>query len=161
VAKGLPKNKDLIRPWHDVDVKDEMFDEIVGRMANGESLARICRDTEKAYPSPAAFLKWVSDNPFYQKRYARAMEIRSDVNVEVMLDIAENETNAVKARNMIDVRKYHNEKLSPKKYGAKVLQESNVNIRQKIDFSVMPAHVRQQLREALMRQIQPTLIEAD
>ena len=159
MPKGYPKDRP--KPWHNIDVKEEMFDEIVERIVNGESLVRVCGDVNKQYPSPARFLYWVDNNPMYAKRYARAAQIRADVNAEIILETPEREVNQHKARNMMDARRWHNEKMYPKKYGARVLQESyqNINIKQKIDFSALSQHVRQQLREALLKQMNPLTIE--
>lgn len=145
-------------PWADPNVREEMLLEIIGRIAEGESLTRICLEKEKGYCSPATFLFWIGKNPILAKHYARAIEIRSDINVEMIVDIADTEANVAKARNMMDARKYHNEKLAPKKYGAKVFAESNTNIdiKQKIDLTMIPAQVREQLRSALMKQIELT-----
>lgn len=155
---GRPKQKHLQKPWHDVEVQDAMFDEMVGKLANGDNLVNLCR-SNKDFPSPASFLRWVDDNPEYAKRYARAAQIRADVHAEKIVDVAETENNPAKARNIIDAIKWHNEKSSPKKYGAKILQESNVNVTNRIDLRAMSYGVRQELRNALMAQLNPPTIE--
>jgi len=83
--------------------------------------------------------------------------------VETMMDIADDDANPARARNRIDTRRWHNEKLAPKKYGAKFLAEStlDVNIKQKVDLTLMPTQVRDQLRHALLKQIELTAVEAD
>ena len=165
VRQNNLQTRDLI--WPMPDNSDEIFSDIIRRISEGETLVRICKekydDGSAKYPSPATFLRWVGKSHQLAKQYARAIEIRSDVNVEMIIDIADNDSNVAWARNKIDARKYHNEKLAPKKYGAKFLSESvmDVNIKQKVDLTLIPAQVRQQLRNALLRQIELTAIEAE
>lgn len=153
--------------WHDENVRREDLNEIIRRIAEGESLTKVCQslnpDGSKKYPTPATFLAHIKEDPLLGKQYARAIELRSDIMVEKMMDIADDDTNVAMARNRIDVRKYHNEKLAPKKYGAKYLAENtlDVNIKQKIDLTMMSAQVRDQLRSAMLKQIELKANEID
>ena len=153
--------------WPMPDNSGELFRDIIRRISEGEALVRICADKNEdgsaKYPSPATFLRWVGKDPFYAKQYARAIEIRSDLNVEMIVDIADTDPNVAWARNKIDARKYHNEKLAPKKYGAKFLSEStlDVNLKQKVDLTVISSQVRNQLRQALLMQIEHNSKEFD
>ena len=160
---ALSKHKGPSKPWHEIEVQEQMFDEIVGRITNGESLAAVCRDQSKQYPSPASFLHWVQNNPAFAKRYARAMQIRADVNAELVLDTAREEPNPMRARNVIDALRWHAAKLAPKKYGDRVFSENEttVNVQQKVDFTAIPQEVRQKLREALMLQLNPPTIDGE
>lgn len=143
-------------PWQTDEIKKEVALEIIAQISEGESLIKICANNKDIYPSPATFLFWIGKDPLLAKHYARAIEIRSDLNVEKILDIADDDPNPARARNRIEARRYHNEKLAPKKYGAKVFAENNTNIdiKQKIDFTMIPAQVRDQLRQAIMKQIE-------
>lgn len=143
-------------PWKTDDMKRELAMEIIAKISEGNSLIKICEMHKDIYPSPATFLFWVGKDPVLAKYYARAIEIRSDVNVEMIMDIADDDPNPARARNRIEARRYHNEKLAPKKYGAKVFAENNssIDIKQKIDFTMIPAQVRDQLRQAIMKQIE-------
>jgi hypothetical protein len=158
---ALKKPLGVYKPWYQIEVKDKIFNEIVDRLANGESLVSICRTD--GYPSGASFLYWVENNPLYAKQYARAMKVRADMNAEHILDTARTEPNVAKARNIMDALKWHNEKMAPKKYGARVFSENetNLNMKQKIDFRFMPQEVRTKLREALMLQLNPPTIDAE
>jgi len=159
-----PKRKGF---WLNDEVKQEDLAEIIRRIAEGESLTKVCqslnKDGSKRFPTPATFLAHIKDEPFLAKQYARAIEMRADIMVETMMDIADDDSNPARARNRIDTRRWHNEKLAPKKYGAKFLAEStlDVNIKQKVDLTLMPAQVRDQLRHALLKQIELTAVEAE
>ena len=173
MAKAAKAAKDVVRTthhssfWSNEDIKHEDLQEIIRRIAEGESLTKVCKtlneDGSNRFPTPACFLANIKNDPILQKQYARAIELRSDIMVEKMIDIADDDTNVAMARNRIDVRKYHNEKLAPKKYGAKYLAENvvDVNIKQKVDLTLIPAQVRQQLRNALLKQIELKAIESD
>jgi hypothetical protein len=153
--------------WESEDVKQDDLAEIIRRIAEGESLIKVCQslntDGSKRFPSPATFLAHIKNDPYLSKQYARAIEMRSDIFVESMMDISDDDPNPARARNRIETRKYHNEKLAPKKYGAKFLAENtvDVNIKQKVDLTLIPSQVRNQLREALLRQIELKTIEND
>ena len=76
MPKGLSTTKP--KPWYSVDVKEDIFNEIIGRLANGESLRQVCADRSKVYPTPAGFLYWVSENPAFTKHYARDADPRGN-----------------------------------------------------------------------------------
>lgn len=149
------RQSDKFRSWNESEeIKAETFSAILKRIANGETLTKVCNSSED-FPNAATFLGYVAKDPILAKQYARAMEIRADIIAETIVDIADDENNVAKARNRIEARRWHNEKLAPKKYGAKVLSEnySNINIRQKLDFTLLPADVREKLKFALMKQV--------
>ncbi len=52
--------------------------------------------------------------------YARAEKYNADMLADELIGIADTEENAVKARNMIDVRKWLASKRQPKKYGDRI-----------------------------------------
>jgi hypothetical protein len=162
-AKGQRGPK---RPWYDPDIKEEMFENILERMVNGESLVHICETRaeywpNETYPSIAAFYSWIYANPKYKARYDEAMKMRSDSMLESIIHISDTEPNPAIARNKIDARKWHNEKMSPKRYGVKVLAESNVNMNHKVDLALVPAHVREELRAALLKQLGAPTIDGE
>jgi hypothetical protein len=116
-----------------------IFDAICDRIADGESLRSVCRD--KAMPSKANFFRWVAANKEAADQYARAMEVRSDVLFDELLDIADDGTNdwmdranadgqtgdkvlnaehVQRSRLRIDARKWALAKMQPKKYGDKL-----------------------------------------
>lgn len=156
------RKSDKFRSWNETEeIKDETFATILQRIANGETLTKICNSSDE-FPNAATFLGYVGKDPILAKQYARAMEIRADIIAETIVDIADDENNVAKARNRIEARRWHNEKLAPKKYGAKVLSEnySNINIRSKLDFTLLPSDVREKLKFALMKQIEASKVDS-
>jgi hypothetical protein len=116
---------------------DEMADLICERIANGESLRAICEDEDM--PSKATVFKWLSQQPTFLDRYARAREAQADALFDDILSIADdgrndwmerrgeedagwvaNGENIRRAQLRIDARKWMAGKLRPKKYGEKL-----------------------------------------
>lgn len=111
----------------------ETFDLICIRIAEGESLRKICLDDDM--PSKTSVMRWLVDNEGIRDQYARAREQQADTLFEECLDIAdetgrdivvvdgvERPNNEVinRSRLRIDTRKWMAGKLRPKKYGDKL-----------------------------------------
>lgn len=73
--------------------------------------------------------------------YARAVEIRADVLADEALHIADNEDDAAKARNQIQVRQWLASKLYAKRYGDRI----DLNVTQTLDVSSTLAEARARL----------------
>lgn len=97
-------------------------DEICVRIACGESLAQICRDSHM--PRYSAIFEWLKQEPGFAENYARAREASADADADAISDIAartlsgEFDPNA--ARVAIDALKWTAGRRQPKKYGAKL-----------------------------------------
>jgi len=118
--------------------KPEIIEEILGRLASGESLRAICSEDGK--PSASVFRGWVVDDlDGLAERYARARDIGVDAMADDMLEIADDGTNDWMERNdpdnpgyiinwehvqrsrlRVESRKWYLAKLAPKKYGDKL-----------------------------------------
>jgi hypothetical protein len=97
----------------------ELFDTICERIAQGESLRRICED--KDMPSVTAVNKWLAkDEGELVAQYARARESQADHFVDEIVGIADTAEDAQVARLQIDARKWVAGKMRPKKYGDKL-----------------------------------------
>ncbi len=112
---------------------DEIADRICERLADGESLRRICRDD--GYPDKATVFRWLGVNPTFRDQYARSREAQADALFDEILDIADDGTNdtyiddngkprvdqdvIARSRLRVDVRKWMAGKLRPKVYGEK------------------------------------------
>ena len=93
-------------------------DAICMRLASGESLRAICRET--GTPSIAAIYRWMDKNPEFAEQYARAREWQADTHVDEIVDIADTEEDPAKARVRIDARKWSAGKMKSKAYGEKL-----------------------------------------
>lgn len=112
----------------------ELIDAICERVADGESMRKICRDEHM--PAMTTIFRWLRENPEFREQYEAATDMRADSFAEDMLDIADippqiNEKGGVDSgdvahmRLRIDTRKWIASKLKPKKYGDKIEQEIN------------------------------------
>lgn len=117
---------------------DEIAAEILGRIANGEPLSKICKD--EGMPNASTVYLWMIKDEEFSKRYARAREDQAETLADELLAIADEtpdlepvydkDGNLVEMRlhaayvtwqkNRVDARKWVASKLKPKKYGDKV-----------------------------------------
>jgi hypothetical protein len=113
---------------------EELAEEILDRLAAGESLAAICSDP--ALPSEKTVRYWAIDEngpPGFATRYARARSVGYERLADEVIAIGDTEcigpdgfvdNGAVqRARLMSDNRKWLLSKLLPKQFGDKVTQE--------------------------------------
>lgn len=117
----------------------EIADEVCNRIAEGESLSAICRNTPHM-PAEATIRLWVvDDREGFAARYARARDVALDKMADELIEIAD-ESNAdvivdadgherlngeavQRARLRVDTRKWYMSKLAPKRYGDKLHHE--------------------------------------
>lgn len=129
---------------------EELADEICRRMADGESLRRICKDTH--IPDERAVRIWaIDDINGFAKRYARARELQvfrwAEDIVEIADDVSQdwidtdkgpqaNNERITRSKLRIDVRKWLLAKILPKQFGERststVDQEPSVSVTRKI-----------------------------
>lgn len=106
---------------------------ICARLANGESLRRICCDDKM--PTQSMVYRWLGhkEREDFRERYARAREAQAEAIFDEMLDIADDGSNdwmegqeggvdyngdaVQRSKLRIDTRKWMAAKLAPKKYG--------------------------------------------
>ena len=117
--------------------KKKAFKEIIQRISEGKSLRSVIRDAKKgSLPAISTFLGWVGEDENMQKQYARAMEIRSEILFDEILDISDeanadvsiapdgkikvNGESVQRSKLRVDARKWALAKMNPKKYGDKV-----------------------------------------
>jgi len=124
----METNRPVGRPS---DYSDEIAEIICNRIAEGESLVKICKD--ESMPGRSTALRWLSIHPKFRDRYALAREAQADYLLEQLLDIADdteddtyedkdgrvrtNHEVVNRSRLRIDTRKWIIAKLAPKKYG--------------------------------------------
>jgi hypothetical protein len=119
----------------------ELADEICRRLAEGESLFRICKDEHM--PAKSTVLQWaLNDTQGFYARYAHAREIQLGVREDEIIDISDDGTNDFMEREQkngekkiifsrdqversklrVETRKWLLTKLRPDKYGEKIEQ---------------------------------------
>lgn len=110
-----------------------LVEEILKRVAEGESLREICAADDK--PDHSTFLEWVRNDEALANQYARAMDCRADAVFDEMFDIADNAANdwmertdptnpgwelngdhIQRSKLRIDTRKWALARMNPKKY---------------------------------------------
>lgn len=107
-------------------------DEICERLADGESLRRICMDEHM--PSKATVFRWLVTFPAFQDLYTRAREEQAETHADDITDISDEpppldqfgkvDAGAVAAARLrIETRKWVAAKLKPRKYGERIQQE--------------------------------------
>jgi hypothetical protein len=118
---------------------NELEDDILSRIACGESLRGIC--AEDGMPNISTVIRWLAADEDFARRYTRAREMQAEILADEMLDIADNDksdridikdkdgniirteqNNVAVARSKLKLeqRRWWAEKLRPKVYGNKV-----------------------------------------
>ena len=104
--------------------RDEIADEIIARIANGESLRAVCRDSH--LPAAPTVCLWVDTRPAFAERYARARAACVERWADEIIELADEPVPAgdnaavQRARLRVDTRKLLMSKLAPRKYGDRV-----------------------------------------
>jgi hypothetical protein len=114
----------------------ELADQILDRMACGETLTQICAD--QGMPHRATVRRWVARNEFFSQAYTRARELLADVYAEQAITIADDSSddiatvngksqsnweNVQRSRLRCDMRRWFAAKLAPRRYSDKLVQE--------------------------------------
>jgi len=118
---------------------NELEDDILSRIACGESLRGIC--AENGMPNITTVIRWLAADEDFARKYTRAREMQAEILADEMLDIADNDksdridikdkdgniirteqNNVAVARSKLKLeqRRWWAEKLRPKVYGNKV-----------------------------------------
>jgi hypothetical protein len=99
----------------------EILQEIFDRIASGESMISICRDSH--LPNRITVLEWISADPELATRCARARELQAEALEEGMADVERDVlagTVDAKAANVVlSSRRWRAEKLGPRKFGVR------------------------------------------
>jgi hypothetical protein len=98
---------------------DELADTICQRIAEGETLVKICKDA--TMPSYRTVLNWRSHIPAFKVKYDAAREDAADTLADelkqIALDVREGRIDPQAGRVAIDAFKWMASKLKPKSYG--------------------------------------------
>lgn len=104
-----------------VKFSQALFDDICRLIASGgdeSSLRKIC--AMPGMPDRANFNDWRKRTPELSAQYDRACEDRKDTFFEEMIEIADTETDAAKARNRIEARKWAWARMDRGRFGDKL-----------------------------------------
>lgn len=93
----------------------KLADEICELIVEGRSLRSICKQGDM--PALSTVFKWLAEKPEFSDQYARAKDEQAEILADEIIQIADTEDDAQKARVKIDARKWVASKLKPKKYG--------------------------------------------
>lgn len=99
---------------------DKIRDEICTRLASGESLRSICKDSH--IPAVSTVLLWVVTNrDGFSEHYARAREAQGHYHVDEMLDmrfgVLDGSIDAQSAKVVADMIKWSAERMARKSFG--------------------------------------------
>lgn len=94
---------------------------ICQRIAEGESLRKICEPEEM--PAPSTVCRWVVVDRVFAEQYARARDAQAEHYADEIVRIADEAEDPAKGRLQVDARKWVASKLLPKKYGDKLTNE--------------------------------------
>lgn len=119
---------------------DEMAQKICEHLIQGKPLTPD-RTRKSGLPNPSTIFRWIEEREDFRERYVRAREFQAYVYADETIDIADTEEDAAKARNRIEIRKWHAAKMAPKVYGD--LQRVEVTA----DIGATAASVLMQLTE--------------
>jgi hypothetical protein len=99
----------------------EIADEVLARMAEGESVRAICRSP--GMPSEGTIRGWArEDRDGFAARYRLARELQLDYWADEIIDLADHGELDPRDRQIrIDTRKWLMSKLGPRRYGERLL----------------------------------------
>lgn len=128
--------------------KQATIEHICARLAEGNSLRKICRELELAESTVRYWLRAEGDN-FPQ--YVRARELQADSYFDAVVEIADDTTmNADDRRIAIDARKWAAGKLHGK-YNDKIKVEQETTVRHEYDLDKLGSAELEQLEATLAR----------
>lgn len=85
---------------------------------------------ERCGISPSVFYAYLDQSPDSQDRYARALKARTELFVDEIIDISDNDSDPHRARNRIQARQWYASKMNAKTYGDKL----DLNVNQTVDI---------------------------
>jgi hypothetical protein len=127
---SVAERRNMARPS---SFTQKIADLICERIADGESLRKICMDEN--LPDKATVFRWLAKHDAFCDQYARAREAQADTLADEILDISDDGRNdtyesdsgtltnhdvIARSRLRVDARKWLASKMAPKKYGDKL-----------------------------------------
>ena len=130
------------KPGRPSSYSEALATEICGRMADGESLRKICAN--EVMPDKRTVLRWLADDSKaeFRTQYAHARQMMADSLFDDAIAIADDSSedwittedgkrvldheHVQRSRLRVDTRKWAAAKIAPKKYGERVQQDFGV-----------------------------------
>jgi len=160
---GEPQTKEVTNLGRPSSYTDRVANLICIRLAEGESLNKICKDEKM--PDKATVFRWLAVNEDFCDKYARARELQAETQFDELIDIVDQppelahvvgkdgELIEVKfdssyvawMKLRVDTRKWTAARMAPKKYGEHKAPE------QKEDQTVIDVSVRDLMDVAVKR----------
>lgn len=106
---------------------ETIISEILGRIADGESLRKICADEH--LPCKKTVMNWLAreENEDLRKRYVLAREMQAESYVDEIIDIADDrkdDPDPQSRKVRCWARQWHASKQLPKKYGERMAHQA-------------------------------------
>lgn len=106
----------------------ELAQSIISEIYDGKTIESLL----KKYDTNAkAFYVFIDKVPLLSQEYARAQIAKAEMVVDQIIDIADNDEDANRARVRTDARKWYASKMQPKKYGDRI----DLNITESVDIA--------------------------
>lgn len=109
------KEEEKVSAGRPTDYTPELAAKICLHISEGKSLRSFCRADDA--PDASTIFDWIHRHSEFAKQYARAREAQAEHWADELVELADDATDAQKARLQIDTRKWVASKLLPKKYG--------------------------------------------
>ena len=156
-----PQTKEITKTGRPSSYTEQMANLICIRLAEGESLNKICKD--EGMPDKATVFRWLASDASFCDKYARARELQAETQFDELIDIVDQppELSYVTDKNgelvevkfdssyvqwmklRVDTRKWTAARMAPKKYGEQKQPEQtqdltviDVNLRDMMDVAV-------------------------
>ena len=114
------------KPGRPTDYSQELAERICARIMDGESLRKICKDSDM--PNRSTVNRWLAsaDHVEFCTQYTHAREVQADFYADEIIDLADDSSRDAiqhsgaieRSKIQIDARKWVASKLKPKKYGS-------------------------------------------
>jgi len=160
---GKPQNKEVTKTGRPSSFTDQMANLICIRLAEGESLNKICK--EDGMPDKATVFRWLATDASFCDKYARARELQAETQFDELIDIVDQppELSYVTDKNgelievkfdssyvawmrlRVDTRKWTAARMAPKKYGEYKQPE------EKVDAMIVDGEVKSVMDVAIKR----------
>ena len=124
----------------------DLADRLCELIASGMSLRKACEID--GIPSTTTVMKWLREREDFAAQYARAREVQAEHYAEDIVEIADTEPDAARARVRVDARKWTAAKLLPKKYGDRVNLDHSGSIQTLTDEQIAARFAELQARVA-------------